>query len=67
MKKYKIRVTETLVKVVEIEAPDLAEAIWKAMSQYDEEKIVLSGDDFLDVDFNREGEDDDSDDFTHEG
>ena len=59
MKKFKIRVTETLVKIVEVEAPDEAEAIWEVMSQYDEGKVVLSGDDFLDVDFNREGEDDD--------
>ncbi len=49
MKKYKIEVTETLQRVVDIEANDYDEALTKIREQYRQEKIVLDWEDFVDV------------------
>lgn len=50
MCKFKIRVTEVLVKVVDVEADSVADAIASVAIAYDNEDIVLSADDFLNVD-----------------
>ena len=44
--KYKIRIEETLARVIEIEAETKKKAIDKAMNQYMKEKIVLGSEDY---------------------
>lgn len=46
MKKYKIKVVETLSKVVEVEAEDYALAFDKVEEMVDCEEVVLTADDF---------------------
>lgn len=48
MKRYYVSVTETLNKVVSVDAESEKEAIEKAKDAYCENEIVLSGDDYLD-------------------
>jgi len=47
MKKYKVEITETLQRTVEIEATSAGEAVQKIRKQYNEEEIVLSENDFV--------------------
>ena len=42
MEKYKIAITETLVKVVEIEAGNIKEAVEKVKEKYDRNHINLT-------------------------
>lgn len=51
MKKYKIIITETLKKELEIEAESKDKALEFVKEKYRDEEIVLSADDFVDVDF----------------
>ena len=44
--KYKIEITETLQKIVEVEANSLSEAITKVGKDYDDGEIVLDAMDF---------------------
>jgi len=55
---HKVRITETLVKVVSVEAELIEDAINIVIDNYDSQDIVLSADDFLDVEFDKEEEDD---------
>jgi hypothetical protein len=47
MKKYKVEITETLQRIVEIEATSAGKAVQKIRKQYKEEEIVLSENDFV--------------------
>ena len=47
MEAYRITITETLSRVVEIEAVSYNEAINEVSYMIDEEEIVLTADDFL--------------------
>lgn len=51
MKKYKITITETLKKELEIEAGSKDEAMDLVKEKYKNEEIILTADDFVDVDF----------------
>lgn len=51
MKKYKVEITETLKRIVEVEAINKLHAMAKAKDDYDNEKIVLTADDFEEVKF----------------
>ena len=46
--KYKVEITEFLQKTIEVDAQDEKEAYSKVKQMYDDEKIVLSADDFTD-------------------
>lgn len=46
MKKYKIKVIETLSRIVEVEADDLSSAIDNVNKMIRSEEIVLSAEDF---------------------
>lgn len=43
---YKIEITETLKRVIEVEADSIESAVEKVQQQYDNEEIVLDSDDF---------------------
>lgn len=58
--KYKIRVTETLEREVEIEANTEDIAVTIAEERYKKEEIVLDSGDFDTVDFNIVNDDDDN-------
>jgi predicted Ser/Thr protein kinase len=49
MKSYNIEVTETLSRVIEVEAESIDNALIKVNEMYKNEKIVLSSEDFVDV------------------
>lgn len=51
MKTYTGTITETLSRTVEIQAETWEDAVKKLEQLYDDEKIVLAADDFVDVDF----------------
>lgn len=51
MKKYRIKVVETLSKVVEVEAEDYDSAFEKVDEMVNCEEIVLTADDFEDREF----------------
>lgn len=51
MNKYKVEITETLVRVVEVEAENKLEAFAKVKDDYDDEKIVLTADDYQETKF----------------
>ena len=55
MKVFKVEITETLRKVVEIEAESQDEADTIARERYSNEDIVLDYSDFMDVEF-RDGD-----------
>lgn len=59
MKKYKITIEETLRRVVEVEAETPGLALSKAEDEYNEEKYVLSADDFIGADIALSQEDED--------
>ena len=48
-KTYKIEITETLQKQIEIEANSPVDASIKAQEQWNEDQIVLDSEDFVDV------------------
>ena len=50
-KKYKIEITETLQRVVDVKAKSKNDAIKKIAQQYKDEKIVLGWEDFVGVEF----------------
>lgn len=56
--KYQINITEQLTKTVEVEAENVQEAIEKAKNSYydGEEGFILTGDDFVDTEFEMIGE-----------
>ena len=45
--KYKVEITETLQKVIEVEAKSLSDAITKVATDYDDGEIVLDAMDFV--------------------
>ncbi len=49
MTTYKIEITETLSRIIEIEAPTAEEAIDKAREMYKAEEIVLDGEDWVET------------------
>ncbi len=49
MNKFKIEVKETLSKVIEIEAENVEEAIQKVSESYQNEKIILDSEDYVDT------------------
>lgn len=49
MKRYQVRITETLERVVEVDAEDWADAKAKVKHWYDTEDIVLDSNDFQGV------------------
>lgn len=51
MEKFTVGITETLFRIVEIEAESHQEAIDKVQEIYSNGDIVLDSNDFLDVDF----------------
>lgn len=48
--KYKVEITETLQKVVEVEAENKEEAIDKVTDMYNNEKVVLNWENCIDTD-----------------
>ncbi len=56
MNKFKIEITETLQKTIELEAESLEEALYKAECLYKEEKIILDSSDFVDVNISKKNE-----------
>lgn len=51
MKIYKIEITETLQKIIEIEADNEEDALHKVMRMYKNEEVILDYDNFVDVSF----------------
>ncbi len=51
MKKYLVEITETLQRQIIIEARSYEEAQSKAKQQYDEERIILNENDYIDTEF----------------
>lgn len=49
MTTHKIEIQETLSRIVEIEAPSVEEAIYKARAMYRDEQIVLNADDWVET------------------
>lgn len=47
MQKFYVEVSETLARVVEVEAKDAAEAVERAENAYNDGEIVLTADDFF--------------------
>ena len=52
MKTYKIEITETLQKTIDICAETMEDAIMRAREMYEDEDVVLSAEDCIDTDFN---------------
>lgn len=51
MKKFKVQITETLQRIVEVEAEDMDQAIADIEWQHELGEIVLVAEDFVGVDF----------------
>lgn len=51
MYKYKVEITETLQKTIEVEADNKEDALHKVMKMYKNEEVILDGNDFIDLDF----------------
>ena len=51
MKTYKVQIVETLIKDIIINAETESEAKQKVIEQYKNSNIILTADDFADVDF----------------
>ena len=47
--KYKVEITETLQRILEVEAKEEAEAYQIVKDMYRNEEIVLSADDYIDI------------------
>ena len=52
MPEFQIEITETLSRIVSVDANDIDEAIQKVREQYRQSDIVLDSEDFISVDFN---------------
>ena len=50
--KYKVEITETLQKTIEIEASDESEALIKVKELYRKEKVILDDTSYMDTEFN---------------
>ena len=50
--KYKVEITETLQKTIEIETKDETEAILKIKDLYNKEEIILDDSSYIDTEFN---------------
>lgn len=48
---YLVTIEETLSKDIKVQAKSYDEALWEARGLYDQEKVVLTTDDFMDVEF----------------
>ena len=55
--KFKIEITETLQKAVEVEAESLKEALGTVEDMWSGNEIILNADDFVHVDFTEFKED----------
>ncbi len=53
MKKYKIEITETLQRIIVIDALSEEDAIIKVKSEYSSERIILDSNDFVDVEITK--------------
>lgn len=51
MPKFSVEITETLQKVITVEAQDEAEALWKAEDMWKNEEYVLGSENFTGADF----------------
>lgn len=51
---YRITITETLSRTIEVEAPNEQMALVEACRQYKQEDVVLDADDFVCVEFEPE-------------
>lgn len=51
MDKYKVEITETLQKTVEVEADNKEDALHKVMKMYKNAEVILDYNDFIDLDF----------------
>ncbi len=51
MKIYKIEITETLQKTIEVEGDNKNDALHKVMRMYKNEEAILDYDNFVDVSF----------------
>lgn len=56
MKKYLVRITETLIKDVEVEAESELDAVSKVQNLYDKAEVVLDDTDYVGVDIDLEKE-----------
>ena len=52
MNKYKVEITETLQKIIEVEADNKEDAMHKVMKMYKNSEVILDENDFIDLDFN---------------
>ena len=52
MPEFQIEISETLSRIVSVDANDIDEAIQKVREQYYQSDIVLDSEDFVSVDFN---------------
>lgn len=57
VKEYEVEITETLVRVVTVEATSPEQAIEFVKYDYNNDEITLDSDDFFDVDFNNVNQD----------
>lgn len=51
MNKYKVKITEKLVRVIEIEAACELQALAKVEDDYNDGKIILTADNYTDTEF----------------
>lgn len=51
MKKFNIEITETIQKTIEVEAENEQVALHIAMKKYKNSEVLLTDEDFIDVDF----------------
>ena len=51
MPKFSVEITETLQKVITVEAQDEAEALWKAEDMWKNGEYVLDSENFMGADF----------------
>ncbi len=49
--KYKVQITETLQRIIEVEASNESEAILNVKDKYKKEDIVLNETDYIDTEF----------------
>lgn len=49
--KYKVEITESLQKTIEVEADNKEDALYKVMKMYKNEEVILDDNDFVDLDF----------------
>lgn len=56
MKKYLVRITETLIKDIEVEAESELDAVSKVQDLYDKAEVVLDNTNYVGVDIDLEKE-----------